>query len=770
MPKTTVSPRQDPVSVAASTRDTSKRKRRETQAARLSSLKVQLLSTASLPDKLKLITDDVVETFGADFARIWVVREADLCEHGCQHAAVTEGPHVCRDRSCCLHLMASSGRYTHIDGGHRTVPLGCYKIGWVATGDDAKFINNDMTHDPRVHNHQWASELGLVSFAGFRLLSPEGRPIGVLALFSKQVIAPSEGLLLEDLANTASHVIVAGLAIEALTEARERAEKALSSSENDYQNLVEYMNDWVWEVDENAVYTFVSPNAHDLLGYKPEEIIGKTPFDLMGPEEAERVAAILGHIAARREPFAFLENTVLRKDGHSVTVETSGTPVFGEHGEFRGYRGVDRDITERKQAEEALRESESRMRVITDSAQDAILMMDPEGRVSYWNPAAEHILGYTSAEAIGQSLHSFIAPPRYYEAHQAAFPAFQQTGQGSAVGKMVDLEARRKDGKEISVELSLSAIQMNNGWHAVGILRDITERKRAEENKQKMEIQLRHAQKLESIGQLAAGIAHEINTPTQYVGDNTCFLRDSFQDLARLMGKYAELSAAATAGNIPAGLLEETEAVAKEVDVSYLASEIPAAIDESLTGIARIAEIVRAMKEFSHPGAEDKTPVDINKAIETTVTVARNEWKYVAEVELDLDPDLPHVSCFPGDFNQVILNMVVNAAHAIADVAGDGSASKGTITIGTRHDSGWVEIRISDTGSGIPEDVKSRIFDPFFTTKEVGKGTGQGLAIAHTVITDKHSGDITFETEVGKGTTFLIRIPTGQCAADLEAA
>ncbi|MBI3300896.1 MAG: HAMP domain-containing histidine kinase [Deltaproteobacteria bacterium] len=181
-----------------------------------------------------------------------------------------------------------------------------------------------------------------------------------------------------------------------------------------------------------------------------------------------------------------------------------------------------------------------------------------------------------------------------------------------------------------------------------------------------------------------------------------------------------------------------------------------------------MTKIVRAMKEFSHPGSEEKVETDLNRAIETTITVARNEWKYVAELATDLDSSLPPVPCLPGEFNQVILNLIINAAHAIAVVVSEGSTSKGTITVSTRHDGDWAEIRVSDTGTGIPEAIRAKIFAPFFTTKEVGKGTGQGLAIAHSVIVDKHKGTIGFETEVGRGTTFIIRLPLASAPAHPE--
>ena len=176
------------------------------------------------------------------------------------------------------------------------------------------------------------------------------------------------------------------------------------------------------------------------------------------------------------------------------------------------------------------------------------------------------------------------------------------------------------------------------------------------------------------------------------------------------------------------------------------------------------------MKEFSHPGCSEKEQVNINRAIESTATVARNEWKYVADVEFDLDPDLPAVPCLLGDFNQVVLNLIVNAAHAIADEISDDGEERGKITVTTRSVGDCVEIRIKDTGTGIPEDIQKRIFDPFFTTKEVGKGTGQGLAIAHSVITDGHGGSIHCESVVGEGTTFVISLPISEPSSARTAA
>jgi signal transduction histidine kinase len=292
------------------------------------------------------------------------------------------------------------------------------------------------------------------------------------------------------------------------------------------------------------------------------------------------------------------------------------------------------------------------------------------------------------------------------------------------------------------------------------IAHDLTERKQREREWHQMEIQLRHAQKLESIGQLAAGIAHEINTPTQFIGDNLRFLQDMHIDLLDLLGKFNRLLEEARGHHFAPAQTAELDKTICSINLAELEKEIPQAIAQALSGVIRVAKIVQAMKDFSHPGTDTKVPVDINRAIESTLTVCRNEWKYVADLQTDFDPELPLICCLPGEFNQVILNIVVNAAHAIADK--EGGKGKGVIGVSTRRHGSGVEIRISDSGTGIPEAARGRIFEPFFTTKEVGRGTGQGLAIARSIIVDKHRGEVSFETKMGSGTTFIIRLPQGE--------
>jgi signal transduction histidine kinase len=311
--------------------------------------------------------------------------------------------------------------------------------------------------------------------------------------------------------------------------------------------------------------------------------------------------------------------------------------------------------------------------------------------------------------------------------------------------------------KEILAARVCSAVRVKQSHDS---LFQVNQRLQAEiAERERVQRELAQAKKLESIGHLAAGIAHEINTPAQYVGDNIRFLKDVFADVDKLLRRFDRLLQAAKQDILTDELVAEVEAAVRDADVDFLSVEVPKAIGQSLEGIERVANIVRAMKEFAHPGNGHKQAVDLNRTILSTLTVSRNEWKYVAELVTDFAQDLPLVMCLAGDLNQVILNLVVNAAHAIADVVGDDSSGKGQLTVRTRRDQDWAEIRIEDTGTGIPEKIRDNVFDHFFTTKEVGKGTGQGLTIARSIVVEKHSGTIRFETEVGRGTTFIVRLP-----------
>ncbi len=386
---------------------------------------------------------------------------------------------------------------------------------------------------------------------------------------------------------------------------------------------------------------------------------------------------------------------------------------------------------------------------LVEHSPNAIYITNLDGGIIYANRAFEELTGYTQDDVLGQN-PSFMKS----DEHDAEF--FQTMWETLRSGKSWTnaITNIKRDDSMFTMEWTLFPIEGESGKQ-VGYAAMSHKASRDAE----LEAQLRQAQKLEAIGQLASGIAHEINTPTQYIGDNLQFFNDSIGGFLALLSKYQELVDAIEAGTTTDRLLPEIAELIEQMDLEFLVEETPGAVSRAIEGNHRVAEVVRAMKEFAHPSAEEMMPTDINRAIENTISVARNEWKYVADMETTLDRNLPLVSCLSGQFNQVILNILVNAAHAIGDIVGESPVDKGIITVITESDNGWAVIKISDTGGGIPEEIRSRVFNPFFTTKEIGKGTGQGLAIAHSVIVDTHGGILDLDSEVGKGTTFTIRIP-----------
>ncbi len=402
--------------------------------------------------------------------------------------------------------------------------------------------------------------------------------------------------------------------------------------------------------------------------------------------------------------------------------------------------------------EEKISQRTEKLDAIMNNLNLGVVMLSPDMTILETNEKMRTYFPDTPEGNATLCYHRFAGTPR--EAICEACP-MARTFKNGEVGEVVRRLKVTKNQVERYFRIVTSPVFDHSGkiYAAIGLYEDITERLTLERN-------LRQAQKLESVGQLAAGIAHEINSPIQFIGDNLQFLKESFTDLTGTLYTYEGLfKDMEDAGEVPDRRLREIEAAREEADLAYLMEEIPKTFEQSLDGVKRIDKIVRAMKEFSHPGGDEKTLVDLNKTIESTATVCRNEWKYVANLTLDLAPDLPLVACFAGEISQVFLNIIVNAAHAIGDHTAGGSKGMGQISISTRTTDTGVQIRIRDTGGGIPEKIRERVFNPFFTTKAMGKGTGQGLAIAHRVVVEKHEGSLDFETEIGQGTTFIIDLP-----------
>ena len=261
---------------------------------------------------------------------------------------------------------------------------------------------------------------------------------------------------------------------------------------------------------------------------------------------------------------------------------------------------------------------------------------------------------------------------------------------------------------------------------------------------------------MESVGQLAAGIAHEINTPIQFIGNNVQFLQGAFDDIGGLLDLYEKLTVAIKDQAETTEIVAQIEQQSELADLPFLREEFPGAIEQTMEGTERVATIVRAMKEFSQPASNSKTSVDINRAIENAVAISINNYRDIASIELNLEPTLGSISCLSAEMNQAILNVLSNAAEAIADSK---EGQKGLIQVSTSSKETELEMRFQDNGPGIPADIQDRIFDPFFTTKEVGKGTGQGLAFVYDLVVNKHGGTIYAVSPPEGGTTFVIRLP-----------
>ena len=369
----------------------------------------------------------------------------------------------------------------------------------------------------------------------------------------------------------------------------------------------------------------------------------------------------------------------------------------------------------------------SRLNIVVEHSHDALLLCGEQGTIRFANPAAARLLGVRRETLAGRELHSLIHPDDLAE-------ALAPEQKGAQIRRM-----RGPDpGSWTEFEVFVAYVTEHDGSRSLIFnARDISER-------QRLELELRHAQKLESVGRLAAGIAHEINTPMQFIGDNVRFLEESLTDLLTLVTEVRER-------------LDADADLARrmiELDVDFLLEETPTAVRQTLEGVDRVATIVRAMKAFGHPGSDTKTPADLNEAIRNALIVAANEIRTVADVKTDL-AELPPVLCHIGDINQAVLNLLVNAAHAI----GAADRGRGEIRVSTRLDGHEAVIDVADTGTGVPPEIADKLFDPFFTTKQVGQGTGQGLPLIRSLIADRHHGSISFTSEHGAGTVFTVRLP-----------
>ena len=431
---------------------------------------------------------------------------------------------------------------------------------------------------------------------------------------------------------------------------------------------------------------------------------------------------------------------LFRPDGSTFWGRLRGRLVRDAQGSVMYFEGFVEDVSRRRAARESLARSEQLFRSLAENMSQGLVQVDMAGTVEYCNDHFCDLVRQCREDLIGMPL-----TPLVHEEDRTLFGTIFGQDACFLPGSRFDL--RLKARQEIRFVLVTPVAQDAGGGQPLGywlLFLDITERRM-------LESQLLQTQKLEAIGQLAAGIAHEINTPTQYVMNNMWFITEGVENL----GQALDACRAAIAGGEGRKALASRE---EELQIPFYLDELPSAISETMQGLDRISAIVNSVKQFAHPGHDRQEAVDLNELVEKTVNLSRNEWKYVADMAVDLDPHLPRVVCSSQGIGQVLLNLVVTAAHAVMDVP-KGTERPGKITIETRSLGDLVRIRVMDNGSGIPHHARDHVFEPFFTTKPVGKGTGQGLFIAHRVVVKEHGGEIRFETESDQGTTFIISLP-----------
>ena len=506
--------------------------------------------------------------------------------------------------------------------------------------------------------------------------------------------------------------------------------------------------------DARGRILFANEEALQLFGHAKSEIIQRPVVTLLAPESqstwAECVNRLLGpqaiDVRVRAEPLLGI-----RKGGQPFSLEAS----LGRLGNGAAARtiAVFRETARNPVAAKGgavKRADPAWLEALLEFAPAIILAVNPDGAIEFINRVLPQ---YTKEQVIGSHWLQYF-PPDMHGQMKSALEAVLATG----AAQVLEAVTTGPDGNNVWYMSQVGPIR--DSERIVGgvvVAQDITERKRAE-------IELLGARRMAVLGTLAAGVAHEINTPIQFVGDNLNFLREGGLALLGLITRFQTLRTRILAGGAVEDAVAEAAEAEQEADLAYIRDQMPPAFERCIDGLNRVTTIVRSLKEFAHPAEKEMSPVDLNHAIETTLTIATSEYRYVADLETDLG-ELPAVVCHVGEISQVILNIVVNAAHAIADTV-KSTDRKGLIRVRTWRQGSSAIIAIGDNGGGIAESIRARIFDPFFTTKDIGKGTGQGLALALATVREKHGGDLTFETKVGEGTTFFVRLPIAGKAND----
>ncbi|MGO9660404.1 MAG: PAS domain S-box protein [Acidimicrobiales bacterium] len=518
------------------------------------------------------------------------------------------------------------------------------------------------------------------------------------------------------------------------------------------RNLLATPADRVFFKDLRSRFLMVS--AGWALDHAPgrtvDELVGMSDFDFFSAEHAIRALEDEQQIIRTGDHMAAKIERLTYNDRPDAWVSTTKHPLRDDRGRIIGTFGISCDVTAQVLAEGYLAESEERFRSTFEQAPLGIFRLDTEGRVVDANRALCELVGRSPEELHGRLrsdlLDDLVSEPSMPSTGAARKAGLDEGGPRSSQGRV-----RRPDGTVRMVQVNDVVIHDQDGcWQTlIATVEDVTDRLQMAED-------LRRAQQMEALGQLAGGIAHEINTPTQFISDNLSFLSTIWGPVADLLRAAHDAAARLRKGDVPGDVASVLEACCQAVDLDFVEAEVPSALSQSQEGVERVATIVRAMKAFGRPDLSSPEPTDINRLAANALTVARNELKYVAEVTVEYGT-LPTVKCFPGAISQVLLNLLVNAAYAVGQ-AHDTTGERGRIDLRTWAEADQVCISITDTGPGIPQDVLPRIFQPFFTTKPFGCGTGQGLAMAWATVVDGHRGRIDVSTS-DAGTSFTIRLP-----------
>ena len=422
-------------------------------------------------------------------------------------------------------------------------------------------------------------------------------------------------------------------------------------------------------------------------------------------------------------------------------------------------RAEERSAAKLKANMERLKESEEKFSSLAVSALDAIIMLDPSGRVSFWNRAAERIFGYSSSEAMGLEVNQWLVLNTDNDETSERLCRYIGSHDSPPPGTTLQMEARRRYDELFPCEIAVSSVEIREGWHVICVLRDITYRKQLESDRRRLETELAHRHKMQALGQLSEGISHEINTPMQAICNNLNFLQESFTDIRELLGSQEQLLEKVREVPSLKACVETFDKALEELDPEYLTTEVEQTVNQSLESSEQVKRIVRSLRVFASPDTQEMQRTDLNRLIQDLLAISQKLWSAQGELELELHASELVINAFPGELSQALLNLVVNATQAIEERE---EKSPGLIRVSSEKRDNLAVIEIHDNGTGIPPEVGEHIFNPFFTTREQGKGSGQGLTLSHDVIVRRHGGSLSFESIPGKGTTFTIGLPLPQ--------